>query len=144
MEHKGHTISTLDLAGKGRSALLTGTGGEAWREAATEVSERTGMKIASFQIGPGREVLDLYGDWARLFGVEASGCVLVTPDTHVTWRRRITADDRAAELGRVVDRILCASSNPRTTRPPVSRKRRGLNRGRRISLVVAGKERGGS
>jgi 2,4-dichlorophenol 6-monooxygenase len=104
--HEGRKVSTLDLAGKGRFALLTGIGGEAWKEAAKEVSERTGVEVACYVIGPGREVLDLYDDWARISEVSESGCVLVRPDAHVAWRRHDVADDCAAELGRVMNRIL--------------------------------------
>ena len=35
-------VSTHDLAGKGRFTLLTGIGGEAWAEAAADVTQRTG------------------------------------------------------------------------------------------------------
>ncbi len=104
--HAGQTVSTLDLAGKGRFALLTGIGGEAWKEAAEEVSARTGVEIACFVIGPGREVLDLYDDWARLREVAESGCVLVRPDAQVGWRRQVVADDCTTELARVMNRIL--------------------------------------
>ena len=106
VSHDGRKVSTHDLAGKGRFVLFTGIGGEAWREAAAEASERTGVEIACFQVGPGREVLDLYDDWARLSGVEESGCVLVRPDAHVAWRRRTVAEDCAADLGGVMDRVL--------------------------------------
>jgi len=104
--HGGEKVSTHDLAGKGRFTLFTGIGGEAWKEAAAEVSARTGVEIAAYEIGPGREVLDLYDDWARISEVEESGCVLVRPDAHVAWRRSTVADDCVAELGRAMDRIL--------------------------------------
>jgi 2,4-dichlorophenol 6-monooxygenase len=108
----GRKVSTLDLAGKGRFALFTGIGGEAWKEAAEEVSARTGVEIACFVVGPGREVLDIYDDWARLSEVTESGCVLVRPDAHVGWRRRTVAEDCAAELARVMDKILGFQQSP--------------------------------
>ena len=104
--YAGRTVSTLDLAGKGRFALFTGIGGEAWQEAAAEVSARTGVEIACFVIGPGREVLDLYDDWVLLREVAESGCVLVRPDAQVGWRRHVVADDCVAELARAMARIL--------------------------------------
>ena len=104
--HEGSKVSTHDLVGKGRFVLFTGIGGEAWREAAAGASERTGVEIACYAIGPGREVLDLYDDWARLCGVEESGCVLVRPDAHVAWRRQTVADDCSADLGRTMDEVL--------------------------------------
>jgi len=64
------------------------------------------VEIACFVIGPGREVLDLYDDWARLREVAESGCVLVRPDAQVGWRRQVVADDCITELARVMNRIL--------------------------------------
>jgi 2,4-dichlorophenol 6-monooxygenase len=106
LEYAGRTVSTLDLVGKGRFTLLTGIGGEAWKGAAEEISARTGVEISCFVIGPGREVLDLYDDWARQREVTESGCVLVRPDTHVGWRRQAVADDCTTELAQVMKRIL--------------------------------------
>src|SRR3954469_15097086 len=119
LEHDGRTVSTLDLAGKGRFALFTGIGGEAWQEAARAVSERDGIEIASFVIGPGREVHDVYDDWARLREVEESGCVLVRPDGHVGWRSQAVSDDCTEELGRVMRAILGVG-------PPAGETRRDL------------------
>ena len=106
LERGGDRVSTHDLSGKGRFTLFTGIGGEAWREAAEEVSSRTGVGISCYQVGPGCEVLDLYGDWARLSEVKDSGCVLVRPDAHVAYRRQSVAGDCAAELAGVMDAIL--------------------------------------
>ena len=102
----GQRISTLDLAGKGRFALLTGISGSAWEPAARAVSEATGVEVACFVIGPGREVTDLYDDWARLREIDESGCVLVRPDGHVAWRRSTVAGDCAAELEQALEQIL--------------------------------------
>jgi 2,4-dichlorophenol 6-monooxygenase len=99
-------VSTHDLAGKGRFTLFTGIGGDPWVEAAAEVAEATGIEIASFVIGPGREVLDTYDDWARLCEVEESGCVLVRPDAHVAWRSHTLVDDPKSALNEVVEQIL--------------------------------------
>jgi 2,4-dichlorophenol 6-monooxygenase len=103
---KGERVSTHDLAGKGRFTLFTGIGGDAWTDAAARVSERTGVEIAAYVIGPGREVIDTYDDWARAREVQESGCVLVRPDTHVAWRSMAMVDDPAAALSRVMDAVL--------------------------------------
>jgi 2,4-dichlorophenol 6-monooxygenase len=102
----GHRISTHDLAGKGRFALLTGISGEAWTAAAEAVAEQLGIEIAAHVIGPGREYTDLYDDWARLREVGEDGCVLVRPDAHVAWRAPALAENPAADLGRVLEAIL--------------------------------------
>jgi 2,4-dichlorophenol 6-monooxygenase len=106
LEHRGHKVSTHDLAGKGRFALLTGIGGEAWLDAAREISARIGVEIAPYMIGPARDAHDIYDDWARAREVEESGCVLVRPDAHVAWRANEVAEDATAELGRVMESLL--------------------------------------
>jgi len=110
VEHRGRKVSTIDLAGKGRFTLLTGIGGERWADAAVTVSERTGVSIAAFVVGPGRKVLDLYDDWAALSQVTERGCVLVRPDLHVAWRSHDLAADPTAVLAQVLDAVLGRSS----------------------------------
>jgi 2,4-dichlorophenol 6-monooxygenase len=102
----GRRVSTHDLAGKGRFALFTGIAGEAWADAAATVAAKLDIDIAAHVIGPGREHIDLYDDWARAREVEEDGCVLVRPDAHVGWRSANLATDPAAELHRVLTAIL--------------------------------------
>jgi 2,4-dichlorophenol 6-monooxygenase len=79
-------VSTLDL-GQGISfSLLSGVGGEPWREAARAATIASGVEINVYLIGAEDGPLDCYGDWRRLSGVSDSGCVLVRPDRHVAWR----------------------------------------------------------
>jgi len=106
LEHEGRKVSTHDLAGKGRFCLLTGIGGEPWREAAASASSRFGVEVAVYVVGPGREVLDTYDDWARLSEVSEPGCVLVRPDAHVAWRSSGLPDDPGGELLSVLGRVL--------------------------------------
>lgn len=104
----GDRVSTHDVTGKGRFALLTGISGEEWVRAAAEASAQLGIEVDAHVIGPHRELTDVYDDWARLREVEESGCVLVRPDAHVAWRRHQLPEDPAAELvaalGIVLDR----------------------------------------
>lgn len=106
LEVEGRKVSTLDLAGKGRFSLFTGIGGDPWTIAAADIAARTGLEIASFVIGPGREVLDTYDDWSRVSEVDENGCVLVRPDAHVAWRSQSLVDDPSEALAEVLDRIL--------------------------------------
>jgi 2,4-dichlorophenol 6-monooxygenase len=99
-------VSTLDLAGHGRFCLLTGISGEAWADAAAKVAVELGVEVAAHVIGPGREHIDLYEDWARAREVREDGCVLVRPDGHVAWRSHALVDDPAAELRRVLVQVL--------------------------------------
>jgi 2,4-dichlorophenol 6-monooxygenase len=105
-DRTGHKVSTHDLSGKGRFALLTGISGEAWAEAAAAVAEKLGIEIAAHVIGPGREHIDAYEDWTRAREVGEDGCVLVRPDAHVAWRSTHLVDDPAAELLHVLTSVL--------------------------------------
>jgi 2,4-dichlorophenol 6-monooxygenase len=118
LEHRGHKlssskagaqgemVSTHDLAGKGRFALFTGIGGDGWVNAAARVSADLGIEIVAYVIGPGREVLDTYDDWARAREVSESGCVLVRPDTHVGWRSQCLVENPRAALAWVMETLL--------------------------------------
>jgi 2,4-dichlorophenol 6-monooxygenase len=99
-------VSTLDVAGKGRFMLFTGSGGETWREAAAAVSAATGVEIAVTTVGPFLDLEDLYGRWCDLSGIEESGCILVRPDLIVAWRSAAMADDPTDRLGEAMSRIL--------------------------------------
>ncbi|GAA1185251.1 FAD-dependent oxidoreductase [Pseudonocardia alaniniphila] len=102
----GRRVSTHDLAGKGRFCLLTGIAGEEWADAAAKVATELGVEVVAHVIGPGREYIDLYDDWARAREVGEDGCVLVRPDTHVAWRAAALADDPAADLRRALTTVL--------------------------------------
>ncbi len=109
IDGKGRRISTHDLAGKGRFALLTGIAGESWADAAITVAEKLGIEISAHVIGPGRPFDDLYGDWARAREIRESGCVLVRPDMHIGWRAAEAPADPAGELQSVLRQLLSLS-----------------------------------
>jgi 2,4-dichlorophenol 6-monooxygenase len=102
----GHKRSTHDLVPYGQFTLVTGIAGEAWADAATKVAEELGVPLEAVVIGPGREVIDTYYDWAKMRGVEESGAILVRPDAHVAWRAPILADDPARALGHALRAVL--------------------------------------
>ncbi|WP_206792003.1 FAD-dependent monooxygenase [Amycolatopsis sp. MtRt-6] len=104
--HGGHRVSTHDITGKGRFAVLTGISGQAWAEAAAGAARSLGVDIAAHVIGPGREYTDVYDDWARLREVTESGCVLVRPDAHVGWRACELPADPEKELTEALARLL--------------------------------------
>ncbi|KAH8878792.1 hypothetical protein GQ53DRAFT_673387 [Thozetella sp. PMI_491] len=103
---RGRMISTLDLAGKGAFCLLTGVGGEAWRAAAENIQNRTGIQIRSFGLGPGLDYIDVHRDWHKRRGVQDDGCVLVRPDRFVAWRSDRLAENCTKKLEQVLDAIL--------------------------------------
>ena len=99
-------VSTLDLAGRGRFALFTGIGGEAWAEAAREIAAETDIDIVAHVIGPGRDYQDYAGDWANAREIEEAGCILVRPDQFVAYRHPVAANDAKAKLTEALLRVL--------------------------------------
>jgi 2,4-dichlorophenol 6-monooxygenase len=86
-------VSTLDLAKYDTFTLITGIAGQPWAEAAAKVGDDLGVPLTTVIIGPGRQVTDLYYDWARLREVDEDGVLLVRPDKVIGWRSmRLPAD----------------------------------------------------
>jgi 2,4-dichlorophenol 6-monooxygenase len=79
-------VSTLDLAPYSMFTLFTGIAGQAWAAAAETVSQDLGVPVKTVVIGPGREVTDIYYDWARIREVDEDGVLLVRPDKFIGWR----------------------------------------------------------
>lgn len=102
----GDQYSTLDLVGQGAFTILTGIGGEAWRDAAQTVGAELGMDLRVHVIGPRQKYVDHTGDWARARDIADTGCILVRPDQHVAWRVAELSDDPAGELRRVLTKVL--------------------------------------
>ncbi|MET7773677.1 FAD-dependent monooxygenase [Nocardia sp. NPDC005366] len=96
----------MDLAPYTRWTLLTGVSGEAWSEASAKVANELGVPLEAVVIGPGRDVTDLYFDWAKLREVGDSGAVLVRPDKHVAWRAMSLPDDPTTALRDAMTRLL--------------------------------------
>ena len=106
LERDNKQVSTLDLAGHGRFTLFTGVSGAGWVEAAARVSAETGVEIHVWQVGPGCEVTDTFGDWAVQSEISDSGCVLVRPDAHVCWRQRELTAAPTTDLAAAMKTIL--------------------------------------
>jgi len=104
-------MSTLDLAGKQRFTLITGHGGEIWRQAARIVSEKMGVEILVASVGPYLDYEDLYGTWRELSEVDEAGCVLVRPDLIVGWRSYDLPEDPARALDAAMRQILGYSTH---------------------------------
>ena len=91
-------ISTLDICGRGRFTVLTGTNGQAWVDAARTVAEELGIELPALQIGPAQDYADTYGDWGRLREIDDDGCLLVRPDNHIAYRSHSAVEDPVAAL----------------------------------------------
>lgn len=88
VQRNGRNLSTLDLVGKGRFTLLTGSDGSCWRAAAEAASLQFKVDIDCHTIGPNTEITDNYGEWAKVREIESSGCLLVRPDGYICFRER--------------------------------------------------------
>ena len=106
LERDRKPISVHDLTSPERFTLLTGIGGARWREAVASVASSTGVPLEAFEIGLGQPVLDPYGAWQRVSGIEEDGCILVRPDMHIAWRSHTLPADCGAALDRVMRQIL--------------------------------------
>ena len=98
LERDGQAISSLDLAGGLRFAVLTGSGGDGWVPAAAEASAAAGVPVDVHVIGTYDGLLDPYGEWSLRREVGTTGCVLVRPDQHVAWRAQRFGAESPAEL----------------------------------------------
>ena len=105
----GKQFSTIDLAGHGVFCLLTGIGGEAWKEAAKMVGKELGVEIRAYAIGWGQDYEDVYFDWERRREICEEGCVLVRPDRFVAWRSMSMVDDCVGKLKQVMKNICIGS-----------------------------------
>jgi 2,4-dichlorophenol 6-monooxygenase len=99
-------LATMDLAPYDTFTLLTGVTGEAWEVVAEKVAADLGIPLRTVVIGPGRDVTDLYYDWAKLREVEESGALLVRPDKHIGWRAMRLSEDPESELRAALEQIL--------------------------------------
>ena len=96
--------SSLDLVGHGGFTLLTGIGGDRWRDAAKAVTAELGVPVTVISIGPDCDYEDPFGDWARICGVEDDGAVLVRPDQFVAWRSKGRSGDLAGACRKILGR----------------------------------------
>ncbi|MBV9923051.1 MAG: hypothetical protein JOY78_19680 [Pseudonocardia sp.] len=96
-------LSVLDLFGAGFT-VLTGPGGEVWRQAAAGAARQLGVPIASYVIGdPG--LADPTPAFVDRYEIGDDGAVLVRPDGYVAWRS-VSGHCDGAPLIQAVDQIL--------------------------------------
>jgi 2-polyprenyl-6-methoxyphenol hydroxylase-like FAD-dependent oxidoreductase len=113
----GRRRSTLDLFGRGL-VLLTAGSGEAWQSAARSVTATSvGVPMIVRSFG---QRIDRDRSFARAYGLESGGAVLIRPDGVVAWRSPSIPADPAAALSDAVAIVLgrqsmAGSSNHHTT-----------------------------
>ena len=111
VERDSARLSTLDLF-DGRFVLLTGSEGEAWRDAARPVAARLGIALDTYRVGVEGDLIDRDGDWGAAYGVTPTGAVVVRPDGTVGWRSEGGVRSPEEELGRVLPQLLCRAPLP--------------------------------
>ena len=99
-------IAMMDLAPYRQWTLITGIAGDEWASAGDKIGHELGIPLQTVVIGPGREVTDLYYDWAKLREVEESGVLLVRPDKHIAWRAMSLPQDPEDALRTALTTIL--------------------------------------
>ncbi len=99
-------VSTLDLAGHGAFTLFASVDAEPWLRAVEVLSRELNLESRLRCVRIGVDFQDLYGDWARLCGIEENGCLLVRPDMFVAWRCPSAPVDCTAALRDVLHRML--------------------------------------
>ncbi|KAL5356309.1 FAD binding domain-containing protein [Aspergillus floccosus] len=101
-----HHCSTLDLAGHGAFCILTGIGGDPWKEAAAKVAQQLDVKVRAYSIGWGQDYEDVYRDWERKREVAEDGCILIRPDRYIAWRSMDMIEDCENRLRSALETIL--------------------------------------
>jgi putative polyketide hydroxylase len=97
-DEQGGTKSILDLFEFDSFVLLTTDNGDGWRIAAKRLAVRARMKIPNYSIGEAK--CDFRCEsFAREYGIESHGAVLIRPDGHVAWRSRGIQGDAEQVLG---------------------------------------------
>ena len=98
------TLSTLDLAGDG-FALLAGSEGQAWVEAAKACSAWAGPSLKAHRIAPEGELTDPGRQFEKKVGISPEGALLLRPDGVIGWRAKGAHADPRAELATVMRRL---------------------------------------
>jgi 2-polyprenyl-6-methoxyphenol hydroxylase-like FAD-dependent oxidoreductase len=115
LERGGEHISTLDLFGR-RFVLLTGPDGAAWRDAARQVQERSGLELDVHRVGS--ELVDLEAAFFEAYGLSKTGTVIVRPDGFIGWRATAIGEGGVSECAQALTRafeiLTCRSARLRT------------------------------
>ncbi|HEY7483646.1 MAG TPA: FAD-dependent monooxygenase [Streptosporangiaceae bacterium] len=101
----GTEISTLDLFGDG-FVLLTGPAGQAWCDAAAEVSAARGIPLAAHRVATDGPLVDGEDRFATAFGTGSGGAVIVRPDGVIGWRTATPDGDLRGAVEDAMTRLL--------------------------------------
>jgi 2-polyprenyl-6-methoxyphenol hydroxylase-like FAD-dependent oxidoreductase len=107
VEVDGGRRSMLDLYGRD-FVLVTGSGGDAWRDAARSVATPPQVTVRASRIGS--DIDGSTADLESLHGTGPDGAVLVRPDGFVAWRASSPSDNPTGELSKVLAAALGRSA----------------------------------
>jgi 2-polyprenyl-6-methoxyphenol hydroxylase-like FAD-dependent oxidoreductase len=99
----GVELSTIDLVG--RDFLLLG-GSPRWGQAGKAAAERVGVPVDAYHLGSDGDMQDSDGGFAKAYGIEPDGAVLIRPDGFVAWR---SGGNGGGDPGRAVGEALSRS-----------------------------------
>jgi putative polyketide hydroxylase len=88
LEREGKPISTRDLFGS-HFVLLVGPDGRNWKAAACSTQEALHLPLDIYQIGgDAGDLIDAGNTFCDVYGITATGAVIVRPDGFIGWRSR--------------------------------------------------------
>jgi 2,4-dichlorophenol 6-monooxygenase len=103
----GEKVSTIDLVKPGRFLLIAGEDGDAWKQAASLISQELGVAIDAVSIGHTHgDFLDPRLAWLKNRGISNEGAILVRPDRFVAWRSFGSSSTPQVELRRALKKVL--------------------------------------
>lgn len=99
-------LSTHDLVGIGHFALLIGSAGAQWAQAAQYVSRALGVRVNAVSVGA-NGYRDIDGKWNELRLISDGGAVLLRPDNRIAYISRYLPADPARTLETALRATLC-------------------------------------
>jgi putative polyketide hydroxylase len=107
LQDKTTRLSTLDLLqGEGRFLVLAGEQGNAWCEAAEEISKELKIPLRAYTIGKGAVLNDPEESFSTNTGISSNGVLIVRPDGYVAFRALCLNDSPADTLRNSFVKIL--------------------------------------
>jgi 2,4-dichlorophenol 6-monooxygenase len=103
----GEKVSTIDLVKPDRFLLITGEDGDAWKQAASEISRELGVAVDAVSIGHTHgDLLDPRLAWLKNRGILNEGAILIRPDRFIAWRSSGSSSTPQVELRLALKKVL--------------------------------------
>lgn len=98
-----HDFGIHDLFGR-EFVLVAGFDGPEWVEAAQRTARDLGVTLSAYRVGD--RFVDVDDSWARRYGVDSSGAVLIRPDSVIAWRAKKAMSNPGDELAHALGSVL--------------------------------------